>query len=141
MAPIAKGRGAWLMVDRCKGTNAAGAPCGAQALRDGWCAWHDPERQPEMAEARRKGGQAKSNRARARKQLASTAMTPAELEGVLGLTITQVLSGAQPPGVGSAIAALAKASIAIREATELEKRLEALEAANGVTDTTTKWKA
>ena len=92
-----------------------------------------------MAEARRKGGQAKSNRARARKQLAATALTPAELEGVLGLTITQVLSGAKPPGVGSAIAALARASIAIREAGEIEERLAALEAANDMTDM--KWKA
>src|SRR5687767_8216250 len=113
-------QGAWPMVERCKATNAAGAPCGAQALRAGWCAWHDPERQAEMAEARRKGGKAKSNRARARKQLASTVLTPAELEGVIGLTITQVLSGAKPPGVGQAVAALARAALAIREATEIE---------------------
>ncbi len=81
-----------------------------------------------MAEARRKGSKAKSNRARARKQLTSTAMTPAELEGVIGLTITQVLAGAKAPGIGNAGAALARASIAIREATELEERLAALEA-------------
>ena len=122
------------MVERCKASNSAGEPCGAQAIRDGWCAWHDPERREEMAEARRKGGHAKSNRARARKQLASTAMTPAELEGVIGLTITQVLSGAKAPGVGQAVAALARAAISILEVSEIEKRLEALEAANGMPD-------
>ncbi len=120
------------MVERCTATNAAGERCGAQAIRAGFCPWHDPERQEEMAEARRKGGKAKSNRARARKQLTSTAMTPAELEGVIGLTITQVLAGAKAPGIGNAVAALARASIAIREATELEERLAALEAASGM---------
>lgn len=112
------------MVTRCKATNAAGAPCGAQALRDGWCAWHDPERAAEMADARRRGGQAKSNLARARKELKSSALSPAELEGIIGMTITQVLSGKKAPGVGQAIAALARASIAIRESTEFEDRLD-----------------
>ena len=115
------------MVERCMATNAAGAPCGAQALRDGFCAWHDPQRQGEMTEARRRGGQARSNRARARKQLTAAAMSPAELEGVIGLTITQVLGGTTPPGVGQAIAALARASVAIREATELEERMADVE--------------
>jgi hypothetical protein len=120
------------MVTRCKATNANGAPCGAQAIRDGWCAWHDPERQAQMTEARRRGGQAKSNRTRARKQLASTAMTPAELQGVIGASIAKVLSGTITPGMGQAVAALARASVSIREATEFDERLEALEAANGL---------
>jgi hypothetical protein len=117
------------MVERCKATNASGAPCGAQARRDGWCAWHDPARRAEMAEARRRGGQARSNKARARKQLTSAAMSPAELQGVIGLTITQVLAGTKPPGVGQAVAALARAAMHVREASEVEARLEALEAA------------
>ena len=125
-------RDAWLMVERCKGTNVAGEPCGAQAIRAGWCAWHDPERQPEMAEARRRGGQAKSNRARARKRLESTAKTPAELQGVLGDAIDKVLTGAIEPGVANAVASLARASVAIREAANLEERLQALEAANNI---------
>jgi hypothetical protein len=103
---------------------------GAQARRDGWCAWHDPGRRAEMAEARRRGGQARSNKARARKQLVGAAMSPAELEGVIGLTIAQVLAGTKPPSVGSAVAALARAAIAVREATEIEERLAALEAAS-----------
>lgn len=117
------------MVERCKATNAAGAPCGAQALRGGWCAWHDPQRQAEMAAARSRGGQARSNKARARKELESTAMTPKELSGIVGMTITSVLSGKKSPGVGTAIAALVRAGLAVQESVEIEERLSALESA------------
>jgi hypothetical protein len=120
------------MVERCKATNAAGQPCGAQAISNGFCPWHDPARQADMLEARRKGGKAKSNRARARKQLVSTAMSPAELEGVIGLTITQVLAGKISPGIGNAVASLARASVAIRETVDLEIRVTNLEAALGI---------
>ena len=120
------------MVARCKAMTVNGTSCGAQALRDGWCAWHDPARQAEMAAARRKGGKAKSNQARARKQLLNAAMTPAELEGILGMTITQVLSGAKPPGVGQAVAALARAAVMIRQTSELEARLTDLERSLGM---------
>jgi len=80
-----------------------------------------------MAEARRRGGQARSNRARARKQLTNAAMSPAELEGIIGLTITQVLAGTKTPGIGQAVAALARAAVSIREATEIEERMTAIE--------------
>lgn len=120
------------MVTRCKGRNAAGGPCGAQATQDGWCAWHDPKRQAEMTEARRRGGMAKSNRARASKELRAGSLSPAELQGVIGVTITQVLAGKKSPGIGQAIAALARASVAIREAAEVQDRLAALESVNGI---------
>src|SRR5215213_5557463 len=119
------------MVARCKGLNTAGEPCGAQALRDGWCAWHDPERQDEMTDARRRGGQARSNKARAKKQLVAAAMRPAKLEGIIGVTITQVLAGTKTPGVGQAVAALARAAMHVREQSEIETRLAALEEAAG----------
>lgn len=115
------------MVERCKATTKDGKPCGAQARHNGWCAWHDPERQQEMADARRRGGQARSNLQRARKELAAAALDPDELQGVLGVTIKQVLAGTKPPGVGSAIAALARAAVTVRDATEVEARLAALE--------------
>jgi hypothetical protein len=59
-------------------------------------------------------------------------MTPVELEGIIGLTITAVLAEQKTPAIGNAIAALARAAISIREVSEIEKRLEALEAANGL---------
>ena len=61
------------MVERCKATNANGSPCGAQAQGNGLCRWHDPVRAAEMVEARRKGGQAKSNKVRAKKAMWLTA--------------------------------------------------------------------
>ena len=71
-----------------------------------------------------------------RKQLINAAMTPAELEGIIGMTITQVLSGAKSPGIGNAVASLARASIAIREATELEQRVSELETTLGIKERT-----
>jgi hypothetical protein len=121
------------MQERCKATKQDGSACNGAPYKGGaYCWFHDPAEAEKRANGRRLGGSAKSNRTRARKQLASTAMTPAELEGVIGLTITQVLSGAKPPGIGQAVAALARAAITIREASEIEQRLAALEAANGL---------
>jgi hypothetical protein len=126
-------RGAGLMQKRCKATKRDGSPCNGAPFKGGdYCWFHDPAEAEKRADGRRLGGSAKSNRARARKQLASAAMTPAELEGVIGLTITQVLAGTKAPGIGQAVAALARAAITIRETTEIEQRLEALESANGV---------
>lgn len=85
-----------------------------------------------MTEARRRGGMAKSNRARASKELRAGSLSPAELQGVIGVTITQVLAGKKSPGIGQAIAALARASVAIREAAEVQDRLAALESVNGI---------
>lgn len=115
------------MVERCSATNANGSPCGAQAQRDGFCAWHDPARAAEMAEARRKGGQAKSNANRARKAMVSGTLTPAELEGLLGITMNAVLHGKKEPAIGNAIANLARAAIAVREAATVDERLAEIE--------------
>jgi len=56
-------------------------------------------------------------------------MTPAELNGVLSDTLRRTLAGGIEPGVANAAASLSRAMIAVREATETEERLEALEKA------------
>src|SRR5215204_6589169 len=120
------------MVERCSATNANGSPCGAQAQHNGLCRWHDPIRVAEMAEARRKGGQAKSNKARARKAMADGVLTPAELEGLIGITINAVFNGAKEPAIANAIANLARAAVAVREAVAVDERLAALEETAGI---------
>ena len=118
------------MVGRCAATTAAGSPCSAQPVRpSGFCYWHDPSLVADRAEARRRGGRAKSNQQRARKQLPAAALTPAELQGLLSMALQGVLSGRLSPGVGNAAANLGRSLIAAREAVEVEERLNALETA------------
>lgn len=116
------------MATRCTGRNQAGAPCGAQVWRDDLCRWHHPGLEVERGEWRRRGGAERSNKARARKQLPDAVLTPAELQGSVGLALRGVLAGRFEPGIGNAVANLARAAVAVREATELEHRLQALEA-------------
>jgi len=86
------------MVRRCKATTVAGPPCSAQPVRaDGYCWWHSPALANERDEARRRGGSARSNRARAKKQLPAV-----------------------EPGVGSSVASLARAYVAVTEAGAVE---------------------
>jgi hypothetical protein len=87
-----------------------------------------------MAEARRRGGAARSTKARARKEMVDAALSPPELAGLIGMTIRAVLAGKKPPAVGSAIANLARAAVAVREATETDERLAALEEAANLGD-------
>lgn len=120
------------MLARCKATAKGGGPCSARPVRpSGWCFWHDPELETERAERRRRGGQQRSNKARARRALPGEALTPAELQGFIGIALDGVLAGRLEPGVANAVANLSRAAIAVREATEVEGRLAALEAAVG----------
>jgi hypothetical protein len=118
---------------RCRATTLSGSPCSAQPVRgDGWCYWHAPDLAAERDEARRRGGKGKSNAARAKKQLPAGVLTSGELQGLVGVTIKRVLTGATEPAIGNSIAALARAYIAVAEAGELEERLAELEARAGV---------
>jgi hypothetical protein len=57
---------------------------------------------------------------------------PGDLPALLRATLLDVRSGAVEPGVATAIAALAKASVAVSQDLELEARLARLEAAAGI---------
>ena len=120
---------------RCQAITTRGNPCSA-TTRPGrpLCLWHDDSPQAEEArrELSRRGGAARSNSARARKGLVNAALTPSELEGFVGLALRSVLDGQISPGVANAVAALARAAVVVREATELETRLVELEAAAGI---------
>ena len=118
------------MQAKCSATMKAGAPCRALAMSAArYCVTHDPARVTDLAEWRRRGGEGKSNKARAKKALPGSVLTPAEVQGLLGLTLRGVLAGTVEPGVANAAANLGRAIVAVREATTLEERLAALEAA------------
>ena len=109
------------MVSRCKATTISGSPCSATPVRpSGWCYWHDSTLSAERDAARRRGGSARSNRARAKKALPAGVLSNDELRGVLGITIAKVLNGNVEPGVGSSVASLARAYVAVTEAGAVE---------------------
>jgi len=120
---------------RCRAVSKSGKPCGAAVVAvSGMCAWHAPE----WAERRRvwsaKGGTARSNQARAKKQLPAGVLTIDQLRGVVGITIAKVLAGTTEPAVANAIANLARAYGSLSEAAkaeELAARLDELETVAG----------
>jgi nitrogenase subunit NifH len=59
-------------------------------------------------------------------------MTIGDLDALLCVALKQVASGRMEPGVGSAMASIAKTITTIRSTGDFEKRLEALEQSAGV---------
>ncbi len=59
-------------------------------------------------------------------------MTIDDLDALLCSALVKVAGGRIEPGVGSAMATIAKTVVAIRQASELERRLEELERAAGI---------
>ncbi len=118
------------MEQMCIATTKEGRPCSAGPVRpSGYCYWHDPALLEQRLTDRQRGGAARSNAARAKRQLPDAVLTPAEMQGFIGLALRGVLAGRIEPGVANAVATLARAAVAVREATEIETRLAALEAA------------
>lgn len=118
------------MHGRCVATNKDGTPCSATPRpgRD-WCRWHDPDLAEKRQAERAAGGEARSNKRRARKLLLDARMCPAEIEGLLSRGMVQVATGKMTPGMLSAIAAGARAYVAVHEAGAVEERLSSIEAA------------
>ena len=123
--------------ERCQATANSGKPCSASP-RPGrpFCLWHDDEAVAERQAISRKGGAARSNRARARRKFASSALESDQVLGLLSIALQDVLAGRLEPGVASAAAGLARAIVSVRESTELEERLAELEARAGVNERT-----
>jgi len=116
---------------KCCATNKNGSPCSAGPVRDdGYCYWHSPGLADQRRTDRQRGGVARSNVARARKQIAGAVLEPADIQGLLGATLRAVIAGRLEPGIGNAAANIARALVAVREATEIETRLTALETAD-----------
>jgi len=117
--------------ERCRATTRLGAPCAAQVVDGGYCAWHTQA--PAWAEKRRRwsaaGGKARSNQARAAKHLGDEAMGAEELGASLAVVFRRVVAGSLEPKVGTAAATIAKVLLDLRAAGELEERLGRLEAA------------
>jgi hypothetical protein len=121
------------MVNRCLASNAEGEPCQAQPVRpSGYCYWHDPSLAEERDRKRREGGVNRSNRARTKKQLPAQPLSTDELLAYLSLAFKGVLAGKVRPNIGNCLGALARSMAQLRETSELEERLSALERAAGI---------
>ena len=109
---------------QCAASRKDGRPCTAPALSGPFCFAHDPDREQERAEARRRGGKGRSTIARLH------AMMPRDLRGVyetLGQAMTEVHQGELDPRKASAMASIARAMVAVLEAGDFEERLRRLE--------------
>jgi len=121
------------MAAKCSATTRRGIPCGSPPLPGSALCWlHDPNVAEQRREASRKGGKARSNAARAKKALPAEIMTDAELLSWLGVMLKRVMAGATTPAIGNSVATIAKAMVAVRQASELEDRLAELEQRAGI---------
>jgi len=96
------------------------------------CFVHDPALAERRQQGSVKGGHGKGAKARARKQLRDAVMAPNDVAGLLSLSMQKVAVGKMEANVGSALASMAKALMAVQETAELADRLAALEHAAGI---------
>lgn len=117
------------MPSQCTGRNKAGLPCSAQVWKDGLCRWHHPALEAQRMEERRRGGQARSNAARAAKAMPGV-MSHDQVLATVGNALTSVFAGDLEPGVANAVANLARSWVAVNEAgalARIEERVLELE--------------
>lgn len=112
-----------MKADTCTAIAKNGNPCGATVVADDMCAWHAPSWADRRQEWSRKGGQSRSNQARAKAAIPE-AMTSAELAGWLTVVFRKVVTGSLSPGAANAAATVAKAILAANEAGALEQLAE-----------------
>ena len=109
---------------RCKSKTRTGEPCRGFAMEDGYCFSHLPALDKKRQEARAKGGK-NSARAARLKKLVPPRLIPVfdRLEKALGEVHTGELESKQ----ATAMAALARAMVAVLTSGELEERVRGLE--------------
>lgn len=113
------------MARTCQTVKKNGEPCASQVLADGtYCYMHAPGIDQQRTEARAKGGRSKANYRRLLK-LAPSALGPVATR--LEQAMAETHEGALDPKVASALAALARALVAVVTSGELEDRLRRLE--------------
>ena len=112
----------------CRGTRRDGTACQAAPHAigpDGYCWAHSPDKRDERRAARAKGGERRSNASRAGAALPKDL---ADVRDTLLGALSKLEAGALEPRTATAMAALARALVAVQEAGALERRLDALEA-------------
>ena len=117
------------MVARCAGTNRDGTPCSASPRPSStWCVWHDPATKGKRSEWSKRGGQARSNKARAAKALPTELMSNDEIAAWLTIQFRKLITGQIEPGIATASATVAKAIAEIQRGAQIEERIAQIEA-------------
>ena len=115
------------MAARCAHTHPSGKPCGGYAIAGSpYCFAHAPEQRDKRDAARRRGGQAGRVAT-----LAESSVTVRSLGDVVALveaTINDVRAGRVDVRIANSVAVLAGVAIRAIERSDLDARLEALEA-------------
>lgn len=109
---------------RCKSLNRNGEPCQGYAMADGYCFSHSPELEEKRLEARTKGGRNSAKSVRLR------GLVPPRLVSVydkLEAALSEVHSGELASKQATAMAAIARAMVAVITSGELEERMRKLE--------------
>lgn len=109
---------------RCKSLTRNGEPCRSYALEDGYCFSHSPTLEKKRSEARAKGGKNSARTTRLKK------LVPPRLIPVydrLEQALEEVHLGTLESKKATAMAALARAMIAVLTSGELEERLRRIE--------------
>jgi hypothetical protein len=110
----------------CAATRRDGLPCQVRALPgSAYCFAHDPARAEQRTAARRQGGRNRADAVRLR------GLLPPRLVPIferLEAAMTELHAGTLDPRTASAMAALARAMVAVLVAGETEQRLRDLEA-------------
>ncbi len=117
----------------CIATNAAGEPCGAWAVNGSdFCVAHDPQHTAQMAAARRRGGRARHGRSVGPVEDAEpvTLAGPADVLKVIEGEINMLLGLERSIARARAVGALLSVFVSTWESSELERRVQALEALN-----------
>jgi len=121
------------MPTQCAGLNKDRKPCQGTPLPGGTlCFAHDPAMAERRQQGSVKGGRGKSAKVRAQRQLRDSVMAPADVSGLLSISMQKVATGVMEPGVGTALASMAKALMSVQETTQLSDRLTELERAAGI---------
>jgi len=109
---------------RCKSTTRKGEPCRGFVLGDGYCFSHSPALVTKRLEARARGGKNSARSARLRCLVPPRLMPVYDrLERALGEVHTGELESKQ----ATAMAAIARAMVAVLTSGELEERVRSLE--------------
>jgi hypothetical protein len=117
------------MSKQCSGHRRDGQPCTAPVLgAGGFCFAHDPAKATARQQARQRGGRNRGALVRLR------VLCPPRLVPVfdhLEQALSEVHAGTLKPGQAIAMAALARAMVAVLQAGELEERVRRVEALSG----------
>lgn len=104
------------MAVKCSAITRGGSRCNSPVLPDQAFCWvHSPDAAEARREASRKGGHARSNKARAAK-LVPEEMTPDELAGWLSWLFKRVLMGKMEPKLATAAATVARTLLEVQTA-------------------------